>query len=79
MPEKHVDVVDNDLMGEVLEGDIKEVEDALNYEGEDGAYEELEDNFFAKMIGDCSEPSGEEFNEMKGEANRGFTKPDKKQ
>lgn len=33
--------MDNDLEGEVLKGDMKEIEDALNYEGEDGAYEEL--------------------------------------
>lgn len=34
-PPKPVDVVDNDLEGETLKGDMKELEDALNYEGEE--------------------------------------------
>ena len=29
---------------------IKSIEDALNFNGEDEAYEELEDDFFSKMI-----------------------------
>lgn len=29
---------------------MKEVEEALEYAGDDDAYEELEDDFFAKMI-----------------------------
>lgn len=29
---------------------MKDVEEALNYEGEDEAYEELEDDFFSKLI-----------------------------
>jgi hypothetical protein len=38
------------MSGQVLKGDIQEVEEALNYDGEDGAYDELEDDFFAKLI-----------------------------
>lgn len=34
-PPKPVDVVDNDLEGETLKGDMKELEDALNFEGEE--------------------------------------------
>lgn len=49
-PEVPVDIIDNDMDGEVLKGDVKEVDDALEYEGEDGAYEEIEDDFFAKLI-----------------------------
>jgi hypothetical protein len=29
---------------------MKEIEDALNFEGEEGVYEELEDDFFTKLI-----------------------------
>lgn len=37
--------------GEVLKGDLKDVDDALNYDNQDGAYQELEDDFFSKLVG----------------------------
>lgn len=51
---KPVDFIDNDLKPGQINGNvnIKEVEDALNYDGEEELYEELEDDFFAKMIQD---------------------------
>ena len=52
VPSKPVDVVDTDIDADMLkkEPELKEIEEALNYDGDDGAYEEIEDDFFAKMI-----------------------------
>lgn len=52
VPAKPVDFIDNDLKPSQINGNpnIKEVEEALNYDGEDQIYEELEDDFFSKMI-----------------------------
>ena len=52
VPLKPVDVVDTDIDADMLkkEPELKEIEEALNYDGDDGAYEEIEDDFFAKMI-----------------------------
>ncbi len=33
-----------------ITGDMREIENALNFEGEEGVYEELEDDFFAKLV-----------------------------
>jgi hypothetical protein len=52
VPSKPVDFVDNDLKPSQISGNanVKEIEDALDYEGEEEVYEELEDDFFAKLI-----------------------------
>jgi hypothetical protein len=52
VPTKPLDSVDNDLKPSQINGNrqVKEVEEALEYAGDDDAYEELEDDFFAKMI-----------------------------
>lgn len=52
IPEKPLDIIDNDLKPSQINGnrEVKEVEQALNFNGEEDAYEELEDDFFTKMI-----------------------------
>lgn len=52
VPSKPVDFIDNDLKPSQITGNanVKELEDALDYEGEEEVYEELEDDFFAKLI-----------------------------
>ena len=55
VPETPIDIMDNDLKEEQITGEMKDIEDALNYEGDDQAYEEIEDDFFAKLL----EPSNQ--------------------
>jgi hypothetical protein len=52
VPTKPMDSLDNDLKPSQINGNrnVKEIEEALDYAGDDAAYEELEDDFFAKMI-----------------------------
>ncbi len=52
VPAKPMDLVDNDMKPSQINGNrnVKEIEEALDYVGDDDAYEELEDDFFAKMI-----------------------------
>ena len=52
IPQKAVPVIDTDITPSQLKTDseLRDVEDALNYEGEDAAYDEIEDDFFAKLI-----------------------------
>ena len=46
------DYVDTDLDAQEIKKDVnlRELEAALNYQGEEEIYQELEDDFFAKMI-----------------------------
>jgi hypothetical protein len=52
VPTKPLDSIDNDFKPSQINGNknVKEIEDALDYNGEEQAYEEIEDDFFAKMI-----------------------------
>lgn len=52
IPSKPSNYVDTDFDPKQVKNDanLRQLQEALNYEGEEGAYEELEDDFFAKMI-----------------------------
>ena len=52
VPTKPLEIVDTDINQNQLktDGQLREVEEALNYDGEEEIYEEMEDDFFAKMI-----------------------------
>lgn len=49
-PKVPLPIYDTDLKPSELVGNLKQVEEALDFEGEEGVYEEMEDDFFAKLI-----------------------------
>ena len=62
--------MDNDLKEEQITGEMKDIEDALNYEGDDQAYEEIEDDFFAKLL----EPSNQKKQKKTTQDDKSFKK-----
>ena len=52
IPSKPVEFIDTDLDANEIKKDenLRELEDALNYDGEEEAYEQLEDDFFIQLI-----------------------------
>ena len=71
-----VDFTDNDLKPSEIKGEIKEIQDALDYDGEEVAYEELEDDFFAQLLQNDTKPKKQE--KQKSKIETGFKKKPKK-